>query len=95
MFIRSLIDKVKDPEQKEFFEGRFDEFTQLATYLPLERRAVYKQTKEMLGLMANELPNLANNVRRDLELWDYAFQEPQELSEEELAKKKVEEEKMK
>ena len=29
--------------------------------------------KSILENITNELPEIANNCRRDLELWDYAF----------------------
>lgn len=61
-------------------QRKLDLWCKLAKKTPIDRNPLYAVTYELLGQVAFAVPDQANELRTELQMWDYVFKEPEDLT---------------
>jgi 3-phosphoglycerate kinase len=90
--LRTLINKIPKQDQKDDKLKRLDFLIKLAKAKPPKRSIYWAEATKVLISFAESIPNISSSLRTELDLEDYKFRLPWELSQEELDK--IQKEKM-
>ena len=94
-YLREKISLVKDDFNHDAYLRRYWDLFKLAKKKPIHRSTLFNTCRKIVESIALEFDDISNNLRRERDLWEYHFQEPVDMTEEELKKKKEEELKFK
>jgi hypothetical protein len=87
-YLSNLIQRVDDEEIKAFLEDRFASYVDLSKKRPVERSLIYPEIGKAVVKLVESVPALADNARKELDMWDYAFKIPKDTDPTEEEKKK-------
>ncbi|EGR28464.1 mycbp associated protein, putative, partial [Ichthyophthirius multifiliis] len=98
-YIRRIIEKVEDEDDRAFFMKRFNNYFELNRKKPIERSEIYPLVREKMNNIINNIAVFSDKSREELQMWDFIFRIPQEnqsfFSEDELKKHEEENQKLK
>jgi hypothetical protein len=74
--IKENIEEVKLEFERECMERRFTEYSNLAKKRPIERTPLYSSVRKMWADMANDFGESFNGLRREMEIPEIMFKDP-------------------
>ncbi|CAD8058113.1 unnamed protein product [Paramecium primaurelia] len=88
--LRQSCHTIDEEEVKELVLRKLELWVKLAKKVPISRNPIYSVVKDLLGDVANQVPQLSEDMRKELQMWEYTFHEPEDLTPEK-AKAKLDE----
>ncbi|CAK77947.1 unnamed protein product (macronuclear) [Paramecium tetraurelia] len=88
--LRQSCHTIDEEEVKDLVLRKLELWVKLAKKVPISRNPIYSVVKDLLGDVANQVPQLSEDMRKELQMWEYTFHEPEDLTPEK-AKAKLDE----
>lgn len=71
---------IDEEEVKELVIRKLELWVKLAKKVPISRNPMYSVVKELLGEVANQVAGFSEDMRKELQMWEYTFHEPEDMT---------------